>query len=116
MPKTPLLFLNKEETIQNLRKETCQQTFSSKTPLPFKLRDLKRGAGKGVPQLRTTFVLQKWVFKKVLVHSGLRDQNLDANNCLGQPTDLSACGTMDLISLAHLPKHSSLSFIEAHMG
>lgn len=45
MPNTPLLFLNKEETIPQLQKRNLPETFSFKTPLPFKLRDLKWGWG-----------------------------------------------------------------------
>lgn len=75
MPKTPLLFLNKEETIPEPQKRSLPETFFFKTSLPFKLRDLKRGGGEGVPQLMTIFVIQRWILKKVLAHSGLKDQN-----------------------------------------
>lgn len=47
MPKTPLLFLNKEETIPEPQKRSLPETFFFKTSLPFKLRDLKWGARRG---------------------------------------------------------------------
>lgn len=68
MPKTPLLFLNKEETIPEPQKRNLPETFFFKTPLPFKLKDLKWGGGEDVPQLMTIFVrfIQRWILKKGL--------------------------------------------------
>lgn len=110
-PRTPLLFLNKEETIPEPRRRNI---FSSRHLSPFKLWDLSGGVGRVCYQLeQELYFRQIWENFWFIEGLGIKMNNLKINNCIGWAIRLIyLLMIMAMISSAQ----SSLSWTEAHTG